>query len=71
MAIDQHIKNKSYNQLLRETEGIKNPAGIEQLYAIVGLDSKSYYSLMSKNKFPQDEFPKDLRQQQAGKLAFR
>lgn len=26
---------------------------------------------MSKNKFPHDELPKDLRLQQAGKLAFR
>ena len=59
------------NQILKESESFKNPGIVENLLIESGLHHNLFYSFMSKNKFPQDEYAKDLRQQQASKLAFR
>lgn len=65
-------QRKTYNEILRNSE-FKNPLIVENLLVDSGLQPKLHYSLMSslKNKFPQDEYAKDLRQIQASKLAFR
>lgn len=71
IAIDQQNQGKTYNQLLKDSEAFNNPSAVDNLYSELGLEKNSYYSFMSKSKFPQDEFAKDLRQQQVSKLAFR
>lgn len=71
IAIDPQNQGKTYNQILKDSEAFNNPSAIDNLYSELGLEKNSYYSFMSKNKFPQDEYAKDLRQQQVSKLAFR
>lgn len=72
IAIDSENQRKSYNEILRTSQGFKNPAIVENSFIESGLKPKSHYSLMSsKSKFPPDEYAKDLRQIQASKLAFR
>lgn len=73
IAIDSRSQNRSYNDILSESESLKNPAIVENLFIESGLHPQSQYSFMSSSKgtFPQDEYAKDLRQLQASKLAFR
>lgn len=71
IAVDPRNRTKTYNELLKESDTFRNPGAIENLYRDCGLDPSENYTLMSSKKYPSDEYAKELRQQQAGKLAFR
>lgn len=73
IAYDSRSHDRTYNELVKISEGFRNPAIVENLFIESGLQPKSSYSFMSssKGKYPQDEYAKELRQAQAGKMAFR
>ena len=66
-------KNESFESILENSPGFRNPHCIDYLTAQVGLDNNTFYTNMSglRGRFPQEEYGSELRQVQASKWAFR
>lgn len=65
-------EKRTFNELLEQSDTFRNPGTLDNLLIESGLNPFSYCTHMSsKGKYPPDECAKELRQIQAGKLAFR
>lgn len=63
----------TYETILENSTGFRNPNCIEHLTTAVGLNPLEFYTNMSslRGKFPNEEYASELRQTQASNWAFR
>lgn len=66
-------RKESYEDILDNSNGFRNPHCIDFLSEQLGLDTSVYYTNMSglRGRFPPQEYGSELRQVQASKWAFR
>lgn len=64
---------QSYESILTNSQGFRNPNCIDHLSNAVGLNPLEFYTNMSslRGKYPNEEYASELRQTQASNWAFR